>query len=100
MLGLCETCWNGTGQMQLTSGDTTSTLDMRKDTHIHGVVLLLTPEAAQALLSWEPSITKAPDGKVQLQGEESHRHPVLCTHQRSRDLGKGGILRTAPGSDG
>lgn len=28
---------------------------------------------------------------VQVQGEESHRHPVLCTHQRSRERGKGGI---------
>ena len=55
MLGLCETRWNGTGRMLLTSGDTIIYSGHEEEhPHLHGVALLLTPEAAQALLSWEP----------------------------------------------
>ena len=57
MLGLCETRWNGTGRMWLTSGDTIIYSGHEEGhPHVHGVALLLTPEAAQALLelSGEP----------------------------------------------
>ena len=55
MLGLCETCWNGTGGTRLTSGDTII-YSVHDDGHPHirGVAVLLTPVVAQALLSWEP----------------------------------------------
>ena len=52
MLGLCETRWNGTGRMRLTSGDTIIYSGHDEGhPHIRGVALLLTPEVAQALLS-------------------------------------------------
>lgn len=55
MLGLCETRWNGTGQTRLMSGDTIIYSGHEEGhPHVHGVALLLTPETAQALLSWEP----------------------------------------------
>ena len=55
MLGLCETRWNGTGRTRLTSGDTIIYSGHDEGhPHIRGVALLLTPEVAQALLSWEP----------------------------------------------
>ena len=54
MLGLCETRWNGTGRTRLTSGDTIIYSGHDEGhPHIRGVALLLTPEEAQALLSWE-----------------------------------------------
>ena len=55
MLGLFETRWNGTGRTRLTSGDTIIYSGHEEGhPHVHGVALLLTPEAAQALLSWGP----------------------------------------------
>nr|KAG5689438.1 hypothetical protein BaRGS_012260 [Batillaria attramentaria] len=55
LLGLCETRWTGTGRTRLTSGDTILYSGHEDgQPHMHGVALLMTPEATQALLSWEP----------------------------------------------
>ena len=55
ILGLCETRWNGRGKMRLASGDTIIYSGHEEDQpHTHGVALLMTPEANQALLSWKP----------------------------------------------
>ena len=55
MLGLCETRWNGTGRTRLTSGDTIIYSRHEEETPTRPwSSLLLTPEAAQALLTWEP----------------------------------------------
>jgi len=56
MLGLYETCWNGTGRTRLTGGDTIIySRHEEGHPHVHRVALLLTPEAEQALLSREPA---------------------------------------------
>ena len=55
ILGLCETRWNGIGQTRLASGDTIIYSGQEEDQpHMHGVGLLMTPEAKKSLLSWEP----------------------------------------------
>ncbi|XP_076439125.1 uncharacterized protein LOC143277998 [Babylonia areolata] len=55
ILGLCETRWNGTGQTRLLNGDTIICSEQEEgQPHTHGVALLMTSEAARALLSWEP----------------------------------------------
>ena len=55
ILGLCETRWTGTGRTRLTSGDTIIYSGHEEgQPHMHGVGLLMTPEATKALLSWEP----------------------------------------------
>ena len=55
ILGLCETRWIGTGRIRLTSGDTIIYSGQAEgQPHMHGVALLMTPEATRALLSWEP----------------------------------------------
>ena len=55
LLGLCETRWTGTGRTRLASGDTIIYFGQEEgQPHPHGVALLMTPEATQALLSWEP----------------------------------------------
>ena len=54
LLGLCETRWTGAGT-RLASGDTIIySGEEEGQPHTHGVALLMTPEATQALLSWEP----------------------------------------------
>ena len=55
ILGLCETRWNGSGRTRLTSGDTIIYSGQEEgQPHMYGIALLMTPEATQALLSWEP----------------------------------------------
>ena len=55
ILGLCETRWTGTGRTRLTSGDTIIYSGQEEgQPHMHGVALLMTPEATRTLLSWEP----------------------------------------------
>ena len=55
MLGLCETRWTGTGRTRLTSGDTIiHSGNEEGQLHTHGVALLMTLEATQALVSWNP----------------------------------------------
>ena len=55
ILGLCETRWTGTGRTRLTSGDTIFYSGYEEgQPHMHGLALLMTPEATRALLSWEP----------------------------------------------
>ena len=55
ILGLCETRWTGTGRTRLTSGDTIFYSGYEEgQPHMHGVALLMSPEATRALLSWEP----------------------------------------------
>ena len=55
ILGLCETRWTGTGRTRLASGDTTIYSGQEEgQPHMHGVGLMMTPEATRALLSWEP----------------------------------------------
>ena len=55
LLVLCETRWTGTGRTRLASGDTIIYSGQEEgQPHTHGVALLMTPEAMQALLSWEP----------------------------------------------
>ncbi len=55
ILGLCETRWTGSGQTRLTSGDTIIYSGQAEgQPHVHGVALLMSQEAAQSLLSWEP----------------------------------------------
>ena len=55
ILGLCETRWTGTGRTRLTSGDTIFYYGYEEgQPHMHGVALLMTPEATRAFLSWEP----------------------------------------------
>ena len=55
LLGLCETRWTGTGRTRLASGDTIIYSGQEEgQPHTHGVALLMTSEATQALLSWEP----------------------------------------------
>ena len=56
VLGLCETRWNGSGQTRLTSGETiiySGHEDLGHD-HTQGVALMMTPEAAKAMMAWEP----------------------------------------------
>ena len=51
LLGLCETRWTGTGRTRLSSGDTIIYSGQEEgQPHTHGVALLMTPEATQALL--------------------------------------------------
>ena len=55
ILGLCETRWTGTRRTRLTSGDKIFNSGYEEgQPHMHGVALLMTPEATRALLSWEP----------------------------------------------
>ena len=55
ILGLCETRWTGTGRTKLTSGDTILYSGYEEgQPHMHGVGLLMTPEATKSLLSWLP----------------------------------------------
>ena len=55
LLGLCETRWTGTGRTGLASGDTIIYSGQEEgQPHTNGVLLLMTPEATRALLSWEP----------------------------------------------
>ena len=102
MLGLCETHWNGTGRMRLTSGDTIIYSGHEEGhPHVHGVALLLTPEAAQALLSSELVSPRLLTARFNSKGRKVT--VIQCyarTHQRSRDRGKGSILQTASGSNG
>ena len=56
VLGLCETRWNGSGQTRLDTGETiifSGHEDLNHD-HSQGVALMLSPEAAKALIAWEP----------------------------------------------
>ena len=56
ILGLCETRWTGSGRTRLSSGDTIIYSGREEgQPHSHGVALLMTSEATQALLSWEPT---------------------------------------------
>ena len=72
MLGLCETRWNGTGRTRLTSGDTIIYSGHEEGhPHLHGVALLLTPEAAQALLSWEPVSPRLLTARFNSKGRKS-----------------------------
>ena len=55
IIGLCETRWTGTGRTRLTCGDTIFYCGYEEgQPHMHGEAVLMTPEAARALLSWEP----------------------------------------------
>ena len=54
ILGLGEKRWTGTGRTRLTSGDTIFYFEYKEgQPHMHGVALLMTPEATRALLSWD-----------------------------------------------
>ena len=69
ILGLCETRWNGSGRTRLANGDTIIYSGQEQgQPHMYGVALLLTPEAAQALLSWEPISARILTARFQSKG--------------------------------
>ena len=55
LLGLCETRWNQSGQLQLLSGQTVlySGHEDKGAPHTEGVAIMLAKEAQRALISWE-----------------------------------------------
>ncbi|XP_078357393.1 uncharacterized protein LOC144642296 [Oculina patagonica] len=55
LLGLCETRWNQSGQLQLLSGQTVfySGHEDEGAPHTEGVAIMLAKEAQRALISWE-----------------------------------------------
>jgi len=55
LLGLCETRWNQSGQLQLLSGHTVlySGHEDEGAPHTEGVAIMLAKEAQRALASWE-----------------------------------------------
>lgn len=56
VLGLCETRWNGSGQVRVSSGETIIYSGHKDADHAHtqGVAIMLAPEATRALMAWEP----------------------------------------------
>ena len=56
VLGLCEVRWNGSGQTQLTSGETIiySGHEDTEHAHTQGVALMMSPETTKTLIAWEP----------------------------------------------
>ena len=67
--------------------------------HVHRVALLLTPEAAQALLSWEPVSLRPLTARFNPKGRKVTVIQCYAPTNAAETGGKGGILRTAPGSD-
>ena len=54
VLGLCETRWTQSGQLQLTTGELIYSGHEEEDApHLEGVALLLRKEAQKALIGWE-----------------------------------------------
>ncbi|XP_059147249.1 craniofacial development protein 2-like [Physella acuta] len=56
VLGLSETRWNGSGQTRLVSGETVVYSGHEDEDHKHtqGVAIMMSPEATNALIAWEP----------------------------------------------
>nr|CAH8866918.1 unnamed protein product [Trichobilharzia regenti] len=56
VLGIFESRWNGTGRCQLPTGETIIYSGHLGDSHeqIEGVVIMMSPTAAKALMQWEP----------------------------------------------
>nr|KAG5701747.1 hypothetical protein BaRGS_004349 [Batillaria attramentaria] len=72
VLGLCETRWNGSGQIRLSSCETiiySGHGDTEHD-HTQGVALLLAPEAARTLLAWEPVSARLLSARLNSKGRK------------------------------
>ena len=52
ILGISESRWNGTGKTQLVTGETVIYSGRDDDNHIHGVAIMMSKPAADALIEW------------------------------------------------
>ena len=83
VMGMCETRWNTFGEIKLQSGETLlySGKENEDDLHEAGVALLLSPNANQSLIKWEPISERIISAHFESKFQKSFYNHVLCTYK-------------------